>query len=1211
MAISKLAQVLDDILKTPASKAVDDSLVKRRQPTKRSERDYPDINLSTRHPKLTETFLEDHGYVRYDVSMGGNKAGTYDFVDDGIKAYTEHANKKGFTEKTFKNPTLKQLKNWMQYGVGSGAVGLGLTTGSETAQAEELNFTIGGKQITIPSKKIEEPSTTPPKEAEAPKELSFTIGGKEVIIPADKKSKGPIDRTTVAKQEDRDRNLLEKGVLSGEVLRAAGIEILMSGASYEDIMRDGGYADAADAAFKVWDNPDHKVKTSFMQAINEQFDEIYKTEQEQGANYLSDKAKWKSKYEFELAGYELVGKEMPKEERELFEKHIKYSSDFSFMNWLARPENAHLRAAYTVSAGLSADLFIEPLALIFYPIVAGFKALKGTAKFTDKAVTGGKGAEKVAKIKEARKVKKLKKASDKAAKLATELEKKVEKLVLVDKMDPFKAAQKAWDSTPGKTQIILGNYKRLFGGRKNITGPEDIEKSLHHIYGTTGLEAIAKASTAAEITIPKHLIPTKMKKMFDSYKNTTAHKIITKPLGKLGEGSGKQLDDIFGLALTRIKLISPKIAAKLTAFEFKLAINFNSDVRAVGPWLMSYSKLAKPQQKALDKALYSQKFDEARLIMSETKGMVDEFDTNVLRILEGKRKQLQGVSKKNIGVVNYFPRNVSDTKGLNAWQQAKIDRVKGKGTDATDFDIDDTIATLNRDISQDTLLADRTLSAEKRRIIKEIDDTNIDFYNSSDNSLVNYIREVNHQVGLRKFLGKSGKTPKYIDDIDSHIDDSIKTFVQEEMELGRLASEDVDLLKDILKSRFVGGEAKLAASVRDVKNIGYLVTIANPYSALIQFGDIGGGAFTNGVINTVVAAAKVLKGGKRISYEETFGQKLMAEMAHSNAKGKLNLKNIRSSGDVLDVAMSLSQFKRVDMFGKDVVLNGALRKWSNIGKDKALQAEFRIKYKNSFTEKEMDNLISDFSNLRIYAKSNTAPLTDDIKFVLFNELLDVQPITMSQMPTAYLNAAKVAGGSGRLLYQLKTFTLKQMDMVRTRALQKIANGRVVEGTVELARYGLILGGTNAGAQTAKRQIQDWIEGGDRLDRWLNENPTPSLMIFNNVMKLWGVGEREQNYFKDGRIKKLYADQVTPVILSKGSELAQVMFGNKEFYDFVLRTIPKPIANPSFFTSYAVANFFSAQTSDDLIDSNKRARERNRNRPKRQERPDRPTRQRAR
>ena len=134
------------------------------------------------------------------------------------------------------------------------------------------------------------------------------------------------------------------------------------------------------------------------------------------------------------------------------------------------------------------------------------------------------------------------------------------------------------------------------------------------------------------------------------------------------------------------------------------------------------------------------------------------------------------------------------------------------------------------------------------------------------------------------------------------------------------------------------------------------------------------------------------------------------------------------------------------------------------------------------------------------------------------------------------------------------------------------------------------------------------EDGDRLDRWLKENPTPALMIFNNIMKLWGVGEREQNYFKDGRIKKLVNDQLSPVILSKGDELAQVMFGNKEFYDFVLRNIPKPIANPSFFISYAVANFFNARTSDDLTGSNKRAREINRNRP---DRPDRPKRQRAR
>ena len=1040
-----------------------------------------------------------------------------------------------------------------------GVVAGGAAVATGTAQAEELNFTVGGKQITIPS-------------------------------PLNKEPEGPVERTTVAIQENRDRSLIEKVIFPGEIVRGMGIEILTGDTTAKEVIEDKGFADAADAGYEIWNNPDHKVKTSFMEAQNDAFDKIYADEQKYGAHYLSDKAKWKSKYESELAGYKLVGKEMPKEERELFEKHIKYSSDFSFMNWLARPENAHMRAAYVVGAGLSADLFLEPLVFIGRGIALGYGALKGTAKVTDKAVTGGKGAEKVSKIKEAREVKKIKKASDNAAKLAATLEKKVEKFVLVDKMDPFKAAQKAWNSTSGKNQIILSNYKHLYRA-------EDIQKSLTAIEGKVGLEAIAKASTAAEIAMPKHLIPTKMKKMFDAYKNTTAHKLTTKPLGQLGSALGKQIDDFAGLALTKIDNISPYIGSKLRGFEFRLATKFNDDVRAIGPWLIQYSKLAKPQQRTLDKALYTGNFKEARLIMSETKGMVDEFDTNVLRILEGKRKQLQGVSKKNIGVANYFPRNVTDSKGLKAWEAEKLKAVKSEGTPSGEFDPDDIMAILNRDISVDVRVADRTLSAEKRRIIKEIDDTNIGFYNSSDNSIVNYLREVNHQVQLRNFLGKSGK---YIDDADSHLDDTIGEFIENEARLGKLDAADIDDLKEILKSRFIAGEKGLANSVRAVKNIGYLTTISNPYSALIQFGDIGASMYTNGIINTVVNGAKILKGGKKISYDETFGQKLMAEMAHTNPQGKLKFKNIKTSGDVLDIAMSLSQFKRVDMFGKDIVLNSALSKWGNIGKNKALQAEFKIKYRNSFTKEEMDNLISDFSNLKIYP--NSAPLTDDIKFVLFNELMDVQPITMSQMPTAYLNATKTAGGFGRLMYQLKTFTLKQMDIVRTRALQKIANGRVVEGTAELAKYSLILGGTNATAQTIKRQVQDWIEGGDRMDRWLDENPTAVSMIGFNILKLWGVGERERNYLTSTAIKRLWQDQLTPVPVSKLDDAFRVAQGNKEFYDFAMNTIPKPIANPSFFTAYAFTNFFASRTANDLKNSNKRTRQRNnrkRNRPKRE------------
>ena len=996
--------------------------------------------------------------------------------------------------------------------------------------------------------------------------------------------------SNLAREEVRDRSFLEKVALGGQVVRAAAIEPLMGGFTFEDLLKDGGIASGADAAYKVWNNPDHKVKTSFMEAINESFDEIYKTEQEYGANYLSTKAKWKNKYEFELAGYKAVGKEMPKQEKDLFESRIKYASDFSFINWLARPENSHMRAAYTVGAGLSTDLFYEPLALIAYPVVAGFKALKGTAKFTDKAVTGGKGAEKVSKFKEAREVKKIKKASDNAAKLATELEKKVEKFVLVDKMEPFAAAQKAWNSTSGKNQIILANHRF-------ITGGEDVaEFSQNVLRQRASLREISKAPTDAKMKkmfdtylagggdMPKHLIPTQMKKMFDAYKNTTAHKIITKPIADLGRGTGKLLDHTIGQSLTRLNNKSPFVASAVKAFEFRLAFNFNKDVKAIGPWLLQYSKLAKPQQRALDKALLSGNFKEARLIMSEQSGMVDEF-ANVTKLLEGKGKQLAAVSKKNIGVVNYFPRNVTDSKGLKAWEADKLKGVKGEGTPTKEFDPDDIIAQLNKELSTDVNVAQRTLSAEKRRIIKEIDDTNIGFYNSSDNSLVNYLREVNHQVELRKFLGKS---TSYVDEVDGTISKSIGEYIEEAARLGKIDIKDVEDLKKILGSRFIEGEKGLSKLVQNVKNIGYMTTIANPYSALIQFGDLGAPAYTQGIINTVTTAVKNLRGGRKISYEEEFGQKLMAEMGSKSAKGKLNIKSIKSSGDVLDVAMSLSQFKRVDMFGKDVVLNSALNRWSNIGKNKALQAEFRIKYRNSFTKEEMDKVISDFANMKIYPKS--AQVTGDMKFVLFNELLDVQPITMSQMPTAYLNATAKTGvittGWGRLLYQLKTFTLKQMDIVRTRALQNIANGRVVEGTAELAKYSLILGGTNATAQTAKRQVQDWIEGGDRLERWLEENPTPALMIASNILKLWGVGERERQLIESGEFKKIMQELTTPVIYSKTNDLTKSIFGNKNFYDTVMNTIPKPIANPAFFTAYAIANFFSANTHDELENPSK-------------------------
>ena len=83
----------------------------------RQSREWPDIPLSYRSgdDRLAERFLEDHGYSLYEGF--GPKAGTYDYVEGGLRAYTSFKKgiKEGLEQKTFKNPTLKALRDWMQY----------------------------------------------------------------------------------------------------------------------------------------------------------------------------------------------------------------------------------------------------------------------------------------------------------------------------------------------------------------------------------------------------------------------------------------------------------------------------------------------------------------------------------------------------------------------------------------------------------------------------------------------------------------------------------------------------------------------------------------------------------------------------------------------------------------------------------------------------------------------------------------------------------------------------------------------------------------------------------------------------------------------------------------------------------------------------------------------------------------------------------------
>ena len=83
-------------------------------PQKRGERDWPDVRLTDRREGLAEKFLDHHGYEYSDIP---GKPNTYTYVGDKVKAYSEYVKggKVGVSVKTFNNPTLKSLRNWMGY----------------------------------------------------------------------------------------------------------------------------------------------------------------------------------------------------------------------------------------------------------------------------------------------------------------------------------------------------------------------------------------------------------------------------------------------------------------------------------------------------------------------------------------------------------------------------------------------------------------------------------------------------------------------------------------------------------------------------------------------------------------------------------------------------------------------------------------------------------------------------------------------------------------------------------------------------------------------------------------------------------------------------------------------------------------------------------------------------------------------------------------
>jgi hypothetical protein len=525
-------------------------------------------------------------------------------------------------------------------------------------------------------------------------------------------------------------------------------------------------------------------------------------------------------------------------------------------------------------------------------------------------------------------------------------------------------------------------------------------------------------------------------------KKLLAETVDNSSVKKYAKDAGKLADEYLGVISTRLKNIHPSIKYRLRNFEYNRETKVVKREAEILPFLKKVNKMSKEDYKAFDIARKNGNATEVNAI-AEKYGITEEL-ASVRKVLDELYADGRSVGFNIRKIEEYHPREVEDFTGLMEYLY------KTEGWSAIDLAIKAKEAKLNRYLTDqekvkvvNTLL--RGYSTEqislskpgqlKARVISEITPEIDKFYRDSDSALLRYINDVTDIIEARRFFGRTAKKYEGVD-----IDNSIGAYILELKAKGMLSPDQERVVTDILKARFhaIGTSGVVGL----YKNASYIDTMGSITSAITQFGDAAFTLAKYGPVETAKGLAQAVTKRSQITREDIGIKRIASEFSDKSRMAK--------AVDTVFKAVGLSG---VDSIFKATAINTAFNKAVKMSRDPK-QAKILEKQLEPIFEKETVNVMEEFRN---------GEITDNTKLYVFNELSDIQPITLSEMPQKYLT-----GGNGRIFYMLKTYTIKMMDVFRNEAFQKIATpGQRAEGIKNLVKLGAYLIAMNTGADVLK------------------------------------------------------------------------------------------------------------------------------------------------
>lgn len=425
-----------------------------------------------------------------------------------------------------------------------------------------------------------------------------------------------------------------------------------------------------------------------------------------------------------------------------------------------------------------------------------------------------------------------------------------------------------------------------------------------------------------------------------------------------------------------------------------------------------------------------------------------------------------------------------------------------------------------------------TAEYEQARNLLEVGETMIEAYEEPVIAAMSHIRKAIAQseaydtMGLRNLAVKRAelsaatqtgtkkqraKAKRKLDAFENQIrtGQRLQIEMQEAIKEQGGGQQAADAAGDVLNTLIVYGQRGPDAWISNLRKAAYMGTIGNPYSAVLNLGDIANSFVNFGAENTVAAMRDMFtKRGITMTVDDVgLANQATGEFLQEGV-GKWTQRFSKMSDEVF----TRSGFRKVDQIGKNVSMNAALNKGKQLIREGKLEQEWGF----AFSANEMRQLQRDLLK---------GDKTDLVKEFAAANLARLQPSNMAQMPKWYLEHPNL-----RVLWMLRTFALKQVDQLERLVVEEYKRGNKAEAFKNAAAYMFVVGGANAALMEGRQLIKGDVE--------VITDPDPEN--FAKRYGDWALGVATLNTYSSYNIDKSRREGATALVPT-ASPIGEMVF----------------------------------------------------------------------